>query len=60
MHAPGDRFPPVFGGLHLPPWQWRAFDVLGRVTSEVILLRPFDYTYTGVTSRLATVTYARL
>ena len=34
-----------------------TFDALGRVTSEENLLGEFTYTYEGVTSRLATVTY---
>ena len=34
-----------------------TFDGLGRVTSEENLLGEFDYTYDGVTNRLATVTY---
>lgn len=34
-----------------------TFDALGRVTSEENLLGEFTYTYDGVTSRLATVTY---
>ncbi len=33
------------------------FDALGRVTSEANVLGTFTYTYDGVTSRLATVTY---
>ena len=38
------------------PVTW-AFDALGRVTSEANVLGTFTYTYDGVTSRLATVTY---
>jgi RHS repeat-associated protein len=34
-----------------------TFDALGRVTSEENLLGEFNYTYDGVTNRLATVTY---
>ena len=34
-----------------------AFDALGRVTSEQNVLGTFTYTYDGVTSRLATVSY---
>jgi YD repeat-containing protein len=34
-----------------------TFDALGRVTSEENLLGEFEYTYDGVTTRLATVTY---
>lgn len=34
-----------------------VFDALGRVTSETNVLGEFEYTYDGVTTRLATVTY---
>jgi len=34
-----------------------SFDALGRVTSEADVLGTFTYTYEGVTSRVATVTY---
>lgn len=44
----------INGSANTVTW---AFDALGRVTSEVNLLGTFDYTYDGVTNRLATVTY---
>ena len=35
----------------------RAFDPLGRTTSEVNVLGTFTYTYDGPTGRVATVSY---
>ncbi len=44
----------INGAANTVTW---AFDALGRVTSEANVLGTFGYTYHGVTSRLATVTY---
>ena len=44
----------INGAANTVTW---AFDALGRVTSEQNVLGTFTYTYDGVTSRLATVTY---
>jgi YD repeat-containing protein len=44
----------INGAANTVTW---AFDALGRVTSEVNLLGTFTYTYDGVASRVATVTY---
>lgn len=44
----------INGAANTVTW---AFDPLGRVISETNVLGPFTYTYDGVTSRLATVTY---
>jgi hypothetical protein len=44
----------INGAANTVTW---VFDALGRVTSEQNLLGTFTYTYDGVTTRLATVTY---
>ena len=44
----------INGSANTVTW---AFDALGRVTAETNVLGTFDYTYDGVTSRLASVTY---
>ena len=44
----------INGAANTVTW---GFDALGRVTSEANVLGSFTYTYDGVTSRLATVTY---